>query len=139
MTTIKKKRILIANRGEIATRIAKAIKELNHTSVGIWTDNEPSAAHLEFCHEWVRLEGTTNAETYLNIPKIIELCKKHKINAVHPGYGFLSENGNFVKALDENGIIFIGPNTKATSQMGDKAISKQLAKKAGMLVAVAAA
>jgi acetyl/propionyl-CoA carboxylase alpha subunit len=132
MTTHKKKRILIANRGEIATRIAKAIKELNHTSVGIWTDNEPSAAHLEFCHEWVKLEGSTNAETYLNIPKIIELCKKYKIDAVHPGYGFLSENGNFVKALDDNGIIFIGPNTKATSQMGDKAISKQLAKKAGI-------
>ena len=102
------KRILIINRGEIASRIAKAIRELNHIAVGVWTDNEPNAPHLEFCHEWVHLEGTTNAQTYLNIEKIIDVINRFNIDAVHPGYGFLSENANFAKALEDNGTSLLG-------------------------------
>ncbi len=128
------KRILIINRGEIASRIAKAIRELNHIAVGVWTDNEPNAPHLEFCHEWVHLEGTTNAQTYLNIEKIIDVINRFNIDAVHPGYGFLSENANFAKALEDNGTIFIGPNVEAIKNMGDKAISKQVAIKADVPV-----
>ncbi len=128
------KRVLITNRGEIAIRVAKALNELGHVSVGVWTDNEPEAAHLEYCQEWVHLEGSSNRETYLNVPKILDLIKKHKIDAVHPGYGFLSENADFARTLEKNKVIFIGPNTKAIEAMGDKAISKQWAQKAGVPV-----
>lgn len=128
------KRILIINRGEIAARIAKACRELGHTAVGVWTDNEVQAKHLEVCDEWVRLPGSTNAETYLNIPNILEVCKKYKIDGVHPGYGFLSENTEFSKALVDNGIVWIGPHPEAVRVMGDKAVSKEFAKKVGMPV-----
>lgn len=131
---MKGKRVLIANRGEIAIRVAKALNELGLVSVGVWTDNEPEAAHLEYCQEWVHLTGNTNRDTYLNVPKILELIKKHRIDAVHPGYGFLSENGDFAKALQAAKVIFIGPNTEAIAAMGDKAISKQWAQKAGVPV-----
>ena len=128
------KRVLITNRGEIAIRIAKALNELGLVSVGLWTDNEPEAAHLEYCQEWVHLPGSTNRDTYLNVPKIMEIIKAHKIDAVHPGYGFLSENGEFAKTLKAAGVIFIGPNPEAIAAMGDKAISKQWAQKAGLPV-----
>jgi acetyl/propionyl-CoA carboxylase alpha subunit len=131
---MKGKRVLICNRGEIAIRVAKALNELGLVSVGLWTDNEPEAAHLEYCQEWVHLSGNTNKETYLNIPKIMDVIKKHKIDAVHPGYGFLSENGEFAKTLKDAGVIFIGPNPAAIAAMGDKAISKQWAQKAGVPV-----
>jgi len=131
---MKGKRVLIANRGEIAIRVAKALNELGLVSVGLWTDNEPEAAHLEYCQEWVHLPGSTNRDTYLNVPKIMELIKEHKIDAVHPGYGFLSENGDFAKTLQAAKVIFIGPNTEAIAAMGDKAISKQWAQKAGVPV-----
>lgn len=124
------KRILIVNRGEIASRIAKAIRELEHVAVGVWTDFEKHATHLEFCHEWVRLEGKNNSETYLNVTQILEIVKKYKIDAVHPGYGFLSENTEFASALTKAGVVFIGPNPEAVRLMGDKAISKQVAQKA---------
>ena len=100
--TCTAKRILIINRGEIAARIAKACRELGHTAIGVWTDNEVQAKHLEVCDEWVRLPGSTNAETYLNIPNILEVCKKYEIDGVHPGYGFLSENTEFSQALVDN-------------------------------------
>ncbi len=128
------KRILIINRGEIAIRVAKAIRELGHIAIGIWTDNEPQAAHLEYCHEWVHMRGTTNQDTYLNIPAIEKIITDHKIDAVHPGYGFLSENTKFCALLEKKNIIFIGPNANAIEQMGDKAISKTIAKKAGVPV-----
>ena len=132
MSTSKK--VLIINRGEIATRIAKACRELGYTAVGVWTDNEINAKHLEFCHEWVRLEGTTNAETYLNIDNILKVIKDYQIDAVHPGYGFLSENCEFAERLDKEGVVFIGPHVDAVKKMGDKAISKQIAKAAGVPV-----
>jgi acetyl-CoA carboxylase biotin carboxylase subunit len=128
------KRILIMNRGEIAARIAKACRELGHTAVGVWTDNEVQAKHLEVCDEWVHLKGSTNQETYLNIPKILELCKEYKIDGVHPGYGFLSENTEFSQTLVKNGITWIGPHPEAVRVMGDKAVSKEFAKKNGIPV-----
>lgn len=73
--TKNKKRILIANRGEIAVRIAKACRELGHTAIGLWTENEKNGRHLHFCDEWIELRGSTNAETYLNIEKIIQIAK----------------------------------------------------------------
>jgi len=131
---MEKIRIMIANRGEIAARIAKAIKELGYTAVGLFTDNELHASHLAYCHEWIRLPGKIHAETYLDIPKIVGLAKKHKIDAVHPGYGFLAENGNFAEELQKAGIIFIGPHPEAIRSMGDKAVSKTIAKEADVPV-----
>ncbi len=132
--TTSPKRILIANRGEIASRVAKACRELGHTAIGIWTDNEIHARHLEFCDEWVHLEGSSNAETYLNIPNILKVIKDNKVDAVHPGYGFLSENADFADELEKNGVVFIAPHAKAIRIMGDKATSKTLAKEAGIPV-----
>jgi acetyl/propionyl-CoA carboxylase alpha subunit len=131
---IAQKRILIMNRGEIAARIAKACRELGHVAVGVWTDNEVQAKHLEVCDEWVHLSGSTNQETYLNIPKVLEICKKYKIDGVHPGYGFLSENTEFSQTLVKNGITWIGPHPEAVRVMGDKAVSKEFAKKNGIPV-----
>ncbi len=128
------KRILICNRGEIAIRIAKAIRELGHVAVGFWTDNELEPPHLEYCNVWLHLKGNNNTETYLNMDQIMDLIKENKIDAVHPGYGFLSENTVFAKRLEDAGIIFIGPNSNAIEKMGDKAISKQMAKDAGVPV-----
>ncbi|OIQ15740.1 MAG: hypothetical protein BM556_17455 [Bacteriovorax sp. MedPE-SWde] len=126
------RRIMIANRGEIASRVAKACRELGHTPIGLWTDNEPEATHLQFCDEWVHLEGASNAETYLNPEKILKIAKENNVHAIHPGYGFLSENADFARTLEANGITFIGPNTEAIRVMGDKAISKRLANEAGV-------
>ncbi len=131
---MKGKRVLIINRGEIAIRVAKSLNELGLVSVGVWTDNEPQAAHLEYCQEWLHLEGSSNRDTYLNVEKIMGLIQKYKIDAVHPGYGFLSENGEFAKTLKAANVIFIGPNPDAIAAMGDKAISKQWAQKAGVPV-----
>lgn len=128
----QKRRILIANRGEIATRVAKACRELGHTAIGLWTDNEVHATHLQFCDEWIHLEGSNNKETYLNVPKLLQVIKENNVDAVHPGYGFLSENSDFARELDKAGVIFIAPNTEAIRLMGDKAISKQIANKANV-------
>jgi acetyl-CoA carboxylase, biotin carboxylase subunit len=131
---VKGKKLLIANRGEIAIRVAKAAKELGLIPVGFWTDNEPNAPHLEYCEQWIHLPGSTNKETYLDQNKILNLVKQHKIDAVHPGYGFLSENTTFAKLLEDNGVVWVGPNAKAINLMGDKAISKTIAKEAGVPV-----
>ncbi len=128
------KRILIVNRGEIASRVARAARELGHITVGIWTDNEPNAAHLAYCDEWIHLPGKTNAETYLNIEALLKIIEEKNIDGVHPGYGFLSENADFADALMDKGVTFIGPNPKAIRVMGDKATSKALAKEVGVPV-----
>jgi acetyl-CoA carboxylase, biotin carboxylase subunit len=131
---MKGKRVLIINRGEIAIRVAKALNELGLVSVGVWTDNETEPPHLEYCQEWVHLPGSNNKETYLDIPKIMQLIDQHKIDGVHPGYGFLSENREFSEALAKKGVVFIGPNPTAVYKMGAKDISKQVAKEAGVPV-----
>ncbi|MCL5270469.1 MAG: ATP-grasp domain-containing protein [bacterium] len=129
---VRPARILIVNRGEIAIRVARAVRELGHIAVGLWTDNEPGAAHLAYCDEWVHLEGHGHAETYLNISRLIELARRHDITAVHPGYGFLAENDGFAEALDREGLVFVGPNARAIRMMGDKAVSKRVARQAGV-------
>lgn len=131
---MKGKRVLIINRGEIAIRVAKALNELGLVSVGVWTDNETEPPHLEFCQEWVHLQGSNNKETYLDIPKIMKLIDDYKIDGVHPGYGFLSENREFSEALAKKGVTFIGPNPEAVYKMGAKDISKQIAQGAGVPV-----
>ncbi len=131
---MKGKRVLIINRGEIAIRVAKALNELGLISVGVWTDNETEPPHLEYCQEWVHLVGSNNKDTYLNIPRIMKLIEDYKIDGVHPGYGFLSENREFSETLAKKGITFIGPNPEAVYKMGAKDISKQIANAAGVPV-----
>ncbi len=131
---MKGKRVLIINRGEIAIRVAKALNELGLVSVGVWTDNETEPPHLEYCQEWVHLKGSNNKDTYLNIPQIMNLIEEYKIDGVHPGYGFLSENREFSETLAKKGVTFIGPNPTAVYKMGAKDISKQIAKEAGVPV-----
>ena len=128
------KKILIANRGEIACRIIKTAKKLKIKVVSIYSDSDINAEHVLMSDESYYLGPSEASKSYLNISKIIEICKKAEVDAVHPGYGFLSENPNFVRELTKNKIIFIGPSENAIILMGDKIKSKMIAEKASVNV-----
>jgi len=128
------KKILIANRGEIACRIIKTAKKLKIKTVSIYSDSDINAEHVLMSDESYYLGPSEASKSYLNISKIIEICKKAEVDAVHPGYGFLSENPNFVRELSLNKIIFIGPSENAIISMGDKIKSKMIAEKASVNV-----
>ncbi|MCC2110562.1 MAG: acetyl/propionyl-CoA carboxylase subunit alpha, partial [Hyphomicrobiales bacterium] len=121
------KKILIANRGEIACRVIKSAKKMGIATVAVHSDADKDAMHVEMADEAVRLGPAPAAESYLVIDKIIAACKDTGAEAVHPGYGFLSENANFARALADAGIAFIGPNIAAIEAMGDKIESKKFA------------
>jgi len=121
------KRILIANRGEIACRIIKTARRMGIETVAVYSDADRDALHVEMADEAVHIGPAPAAESYLVIDKIIEACKATGAEAVHPGYGFLSEREAFPKALEKAGIVFIGPNAKAIAAMGDKIESKKAA------------
>ena len=126
------KKVLIANRGEIAIRIAKSCKKLGIKTVGVYSKDDSASLHLTYCDESYLLGDDPLKGSYLNIEKLIETSKKLSVDAIHPGYGFLSENSSFVKKLNKEKIIFIGPSSKAIELMGDKIESKKIAKKAGV-------
>src|SRR5580693_6344592 len=126
------KRILIANRGEIACRIIKTARRMGIGTVAVYSDADRDALHVEMADEAVAIGPPPAAQSYLVIEKIIAACKASGAEAVHPGYGFLSEREAFATALADAGIVFIGPNAKAIAAMGDKIESKKLAKKAGV-------
>ena len=126
------KKVLIANRGEIAIRIAKSCKKLGIKTVGVFSKDDSASLHLTYCDESYLLGDDPLKGSYLNIEKLIEISKKFSVDAIHPGYGFLSENSGFVKKLNKEKIIFIGPSYKAIELMGDKIESKKIAKKAGV-------
>ncbi len=126
----KIKKILIANRGEIAIRIAKTCNKLKIKTVGIYSKQDESALHLDFMDETHFLSDDPLKGSYLDKERIVKICKKLKVDAVHPGYGFLSENHLFSNLLEKNNIIFIGPPAKAVKEMGDKISSKKIALKA---------
>src|SRR5229473_8646024 len=128
------KRILIANRGEIACRIIKTAKRLGIETVAVYSDADKDALHVEMADEAVRIGPAAAAESYLVIEKILEAAKASGAEAVHPGYGFLSEREAFAQALDAAGIVFIGPNPKAIAAMGDKIESKKAAAKAKLSI-----
>ena len=128
------KKILIANRGEIACRIIKTARKLGIKTVAICSDPDLSSPHVNLADEYFNIGGNTSAESYLIIEKIIDVLKKSNADAVHPGYGFLSENVNFREEVQKAGKIFIGPPSQAISLMGDKIESKKLAKSAGVSV-----
>jgi propionyl-CoA carboxylase alpha chain len=124
------KRILIANRGEIACRVIKTARKMGIQTVAVYSEADRDALHVEMADEAVLIGPPAAAESYLVIDKIVEACRKTGAEAVHPGYGFLSEREAFPRALEAAGIVFIGPNPGAIAAMGDKIESKKAAAKA---------
>ena len=124
------KRILIANRGEIACRIIKTARRMGIETVAVYSEADRDALHVELADEAVLIGPPAAADSYLSMEKIIEACRKTGAQAVHPGYGFLSEREAFPRALEAAGIVFIGPNPGAIAAMGDKIESKKAAAKA---------
>jgi propionyl-CoA carboxylase alpha chain len=127
-------KILIANRGEIACRVIRTAKKMGIATVAVYSDADARAPHVRMADEAVRLGPPPASESYLNADLIILACKETGAEAVHPGYGFLSERESFAKSLAENGIAFIGPPPHAIAAMGDKIESKKLAQAAGVNV-----
>jgi propionyl-CoA carboxylase alpha chain len=121
------KRILIANRGEIACRITKTARRMGIETVAVYSEADKDALHVEMADTAIAIGPPQAAKSYLLIDKIVAVCKASGAQAVHPGYGFLSEREAFPKALEANGIVFIGPNPKAIAAMGDKIESKKAA------------
>ena len=121
------KKILIANRGEIACRVIKTARKMGIKTVAVYSDADKDALHVEMADEAVHIGPPAAAESYLVIDKIIAACKATGAEAVHPGYGFLSERAAFAEALKANGLVFIGPNVRAIEAMGDKIESKKFA------------
>src|SRR4051794_26850671 len=119
--------LLIANRGEIACRVIKTAKRMGIRTIAVYSDADRDALHVKLADEAVHIGSSAVRDSYLSIDKIVAACKQTKAEAVHPGYGFLSENPLFAAALDKNGIIFVGPPVKAIEAMGDKITSKKLA------------
>ena len=126
------KKILIANRGEIAVRIIRACKEWGIQTVAIHSDVDKESMHVKLADESVCVGSHQPANSYLNIPAILSAIEITNSEAVHPGYGFLSENFNFANMLEENNIKFIGPSSKLIKMMGDKIEAKKIAKKYGL-------
>src|SRR5262245_39510201 len=121
------KRILIANRGEIACRIITTARRLGIETVAVYSDADRDALHVEMADEAVPIGPPAAAESYLIIDKIVAACRQTGAQAVHPGYGLLSDREAFPQALAADGIVFIGPNPKAIAAMGDKNESKRFA------------
>ena len=124
------KKILIANRGEIACRVIKTAKKMGILTVAVYSDADKDARHVELADEAVHIGGSASRDSYLQADRIIAACKKTGAEAVHPGYGFLSENEAFARKVEEEGIVFIGPKHYSIAAMGDKIASKKLANEA---------
>ncbi|MEA3046805.1 MAG: propionyl-CoA carboxylase alpha chain, partial [Sphingomonadales bacterium] len=127
-------KILIANRGEIACRVIRTARRMGIATVAVYSDADARTPHVRMADEAVRLGPPPASESYLNAELIIDACTATGAEAIHPGYGFLSERESFATALAKAGIAFIGPPPKAIAAMGDKIESKKLAQKAGVSV-----
>ena len=123
------KKILIANRGEIAVRIAKACHEMNIISVAVYSEADKYSLHVRVADEAYYIGNSAASESYLDGDKIITLAKNIGADAIHPGYGFLSENANFIKKCENSGIIFIGPSSKSVEMMGNKTTARTIMKR----------
>jgi acetyl-CoA/propionyl-CoA carboxylase biotin carboxyl carrier protein len=125
-------KVLVANRGEIAIRIIRALEELDIASVAVYSEADRDALHVARADEAFLLGPPPAAESYLNIERLLEVIRESGAEAVHPGYGFLAENATFAKALEDAGIVFIGPPASAIDAMGSKTNARDLMKKAGV-------
>jgi acetyl-CoA carboxylase biotin carboxylase subunit len=128
------KKILIANRGEIAVRIIRACRELGVAPVAVYSDADRKALHVRLAEEAYSIGESVPSKSYLNVEKIIEVAKKSKSGALHPGYGFLAENPELVKSCEEEGIVFIGPPSEPMKIMGNKTASRRKMTEAGVPV-----
>jgi acetyl-CoA/propionyl-CoA carboxylase, biotin carboxylase, biotin carboxyl carrier protein len=125
-------KVLIANRGEISIRVARTLKEMGIGSVAVYSEIDREAPHVREADEAFLIGPPVPAESYLNIPKIIETAKEAGAEAIHPGYGFLAENAEFARACDEAGIVFIGPPPEAIEAMGSKTKAREIMQEAGV-------
>ncbi len=125
------RKVLIANRGEIAIRVARACRDAGLASVAVYANSDRDALHVKAADEAYSLDGETAAETYLVVDKLLDVAKRSGADAVHPGYGFLSENADFAQAVIDAGLIWIGPPPSAIRSLGDKVSARHIAQRAG--------
>ncbi|MCP4979948.1 MAG: 3-methylcrotonyl-CoA carboxylase, partial [Gammaproteobacteria bacterium] len=125
-------KILIANRGEIAVRIARTLKKLGTGSVAVYSEADASAMHVEVCDEAYNIGAAAASESYLRGDKILQIAQDCGAQAIHPGYGFLSENAEFARACEKAGIVFIGPPVSAIEAMGSKSQAKKIMQSASV-------
>jgi acetyl/propionyl-CoA carboxylase alpha subunit len=128
------KRILIANRGEIALRVIRTAREMDIETVAVYSDRDEQALHTRMAHMAVPLFGDVPKDTYLVTDKILAAAKQTGAEAIHPGYGFLSENAAFARAVKDAGLAWIGPPASAIEAMGDKILARRAMQKAGVPV-----
>src|SRR5919206_1671370 len=125
-------RVLVANRGEVAVRVIRAVHELGLEAVAVYSTADAGALHTRLADRAVRIGPPPAAQSYLNIPSVVAAAETTRCDAVHPGYGFLAENPEFVRACEDNDLVFIGPDADVMVRMGDKVEAKRELAEAGV-------